>query len=230
VDAAVTPRLILTGQPQHHRPNISARRLTTRAPARDSRASVGGRCRDGTARSWRGDDQPRRSQPVGWQHPGEPDQPCPVRPHQPRMNARPLTQGDRELMAQHQDLGALLPRPGSDRHRLPPLDGARYLRDSAVPILIEAVIATGRRWSGRQQPSRQGISSTVPSPRRTSAMPWPVDFGHAVDKNCLLEDKSGSEVARVAVRQDAFPDQPVDRGTPLFLGIAVGAVGVGEEA
>jgi hypothetical protein len=35
------------------------------------------------------------------------------------MNARPLAQGDSELMAQYQDLGVLLPRlpPGQAQHR-----------------------------------------------------------------------------------------------------------------
>jgi hypothetical protein len=37
-------------------------------------------------------------------------QPRPVRPRQPGMRLRPLTLGDSELMAQHQDLGVLPPR------------------------------------------------------------------------------------------------------------------------
>ena len=50
-------------------------------------------------------------------------QPRPVRPRQPRMNARPLTQGHRELMAQHQDLSFLPPRlpprqPSTDTARV----------------------------------------------------------------------------------------------------------------
>ena len=38
MDAAVAPRLILTGQSQHHRPNITARRRTSDAAAADGRA------------------------------------------------------------------------------------------------------------------------------------------------------------------------------------------------
>jgi hypothetical protein len=38
VDAAVAPRLILPGQSQHHRPDITAHRRTSGRPRRDSRA------------------------------------------------------------------------------------------------------------------------------------------------------------------------------------------------
>ena len=58
----------------------------------------------------RSNDQPQPGQAPGWQRPGEQGQPRPVRPRQPRMNARPLAQGDSELMAQYQDLGVLPPR------------------------------------------------------------------------------------------------------------------------
>ena len=56
------------------------------------------------------DDQPHRGEALDRQRPGEQRQPRPVRPRQPRMSPRPLAQGDRELMAQHQDLGVLPPR------------------------------------------------------------------------------------------------------------------------
>jgi hypothetical protein len=103
VDAAVAPRLILTGQSQHHQPNITACRRTSGAaaprqphPAATNDAAMPPQDRGGS------DDQPR-----------------PVRPRQPRRNARPLAQGDSELMAQHQDLGVLPPRltPGQAQHR-----------------------------------------------------------------------------------------------------------------
>ena len=65
------------------------------------------------------DDQPQPGQAPGRQRPSEQRQPRPVRPRQPRMNARPLTQGHRELMAQHQDLSVLPPRlpPRQAQHR-----------------------------------------------------------------------------------------------------------------
>jgi hypothetical protein len=55
------------------------------------------------------DDEPHRGKAVYRQHPGQQCQPCAVRPCQPRMSLRPFTQGDRELMAQHEDLGVLPP-------------------------------------------------------------------------------------------------------------------------
>ena len=55
----------------------------------------------------RGYDQPQPGQALGRQHPGEQRQPRPVRPRQPRMSPRSLTQGHRQLMTQHRDLGVL---------------------------------------------------------------------------------------------------------------------------
>jgi hypothetical protein len=80
-----------------------------------------------------------------------------------------------------------------------------------------AFVQSGRRWSGRQQPGWRGISSAPPVVAAGNLpRPGPVDFGHTAGAICLREDESGSVVARVAVRQGAFRDQPVDRGTPLF--------------
>jgi hypothetical protein len=56
------------------------------------------------------DEEPHRGEAVHRQRPGQQRQPRPVRPCQPRMSPRPLTEGDRELMAQHEDLGILPPR------------------------------------------------------------------------------------------------------------------------
>jgi len=57
-----------------------------------------------------GDDEPHRGEALDRQRPGQRGQPCTVRPRQPRMSPRSFAQGDRELMAQHQDLGVLPPR------------------------------------------------------------------------------------------------------------------------
>jgi hypothetical protein len=68
----------------------------------------------------RGDDQPHPGEAVDGQRPGKQSQPRPVRPCQPRRGAGPFAQGDRELMAQHQDLGVLPPllpaRQPEERH------------------------------------------------------------------------------------------------------------------
>ena len=55
----------------------------------------------------------RRRRMSRCQRPGQQRQPCPVRPCQPRMSPRPLTQGDRKLMAQHEDLGIFHHDPGA---------------------------------------------------------------------------------------------------------------------
>jgi hypothetical protein len=56
------------------------------------------------------DDEPHRCEAVDRQRPGQQRQPCPIRPRQPRMSPRLLAEGDRELMAQHEDLGVFRPR------------------------------------------------------------------------------------------------------------------------
>ena len=63
--------------------------------------------------SARSDEQPHPGQPPGRHRPGGQREPRPVRPRQPGARLRPLTPGDSELMAQHQDLGVLPPRPGA---------------------------------------------------------------------------------------------------------------------
>ena len=60
--------------------------------------------------SARSDEQPHPGQPPGRHRPGEQRQPRPVRPRQPGARLRPLTPGDSELVAQHQDPGVLPPR------------------------------------------------------------------------------------------------------------------------
>jgi len=74
-------------------------------------ASTGGaRCRGAVASSCR-ERRSAASRAGGRrQRPGQQRQPRPVRPCQTRMSARPVTLGDRELMAQHQDLRVLPPR------------------------------------------------------------------------------------------------------------------------
>jgi hypothetical protein len=58
----------------------------------------------------RGDDQPHRGETVDRQRPGQQGKQRPVRPRQPGASPRPLTPGDSELVAQHEDLGVLPPR------------------------------------------------------------------------------------------------------------------------
>jgi hypothetical protein len=60
--------------------------------------------------SARGDEQPHPRQAPGRHRPGERRQPRPVRPRQAGACLWPLTLGDSELVAQHQDLGVLPPR------------------------------------------------------------------------------------------------------------------------
>ena len=98
-------------QPQHDRPYIAAHRrapgATAARPVRPAAADdVAMPSQDGAG----SDDEPHRGEALDRQRPGQQRQPCPVRPCQPRMSPRPLTEGDRELMAQHEDLGVLPPR------------------------------------------------------------------------------------------------------------------------
>ena len=58
----------------------------------------------------RGDDQLHRGETVDRQRPGHQGKQRPVRPRQPGTSPRPLTPGDSELAAQHEDLGVLPPR------------------------------------------------------------------------------------------------------------------------
>jgi hypothetical protein len=68
----------------------------------------------------RGDDQPHRGETVDRQRPGQQGKQRPVRPRQPGTSPRPLTPGDSELVAQHEDLGVLPPplpaRQAQQRH------------------------------------------------------------------------------------------------------------------
>jgi hypothetical protein len=112
--------------------------------------------------------------------------------------------------------------------------GCRGVPDEMICVVAAAAdtafVGSGRRWSGRQQPGWQGILFDGPIVAAGNLpRPGPVDFGHAAGKICPLEDESCSVVARVAVSQSAFRDQPAERGTPLFLGVVMGAVGVGEK-
>ena len=62
----------------------------------------------------------------------------PVRPRQPRMSPRPLAQGHRELMAQHQDLGVLPPRlpPRQAQHRHGPGHDEEHQLQAHKPKII----------------------------------------------------------------------------------------------
>ncbi len=121
VDPPVSPRLVLSGQPQHQRPHLAMGcRAPGAAPARQPRppaaddVAVPAQYRAGS------DDQPRRRQALRWHRPREQCQPCAVRPRQTRMSTRPLALSHSELMAQHQDLGVLPPplppRQAQQRH------------------------------------------------------------------------------------------------------------------
>jgi hypothetical protein len=111
VDPPVTPRLVLTGQLQHHRSDIAAhRRPTGPSAARQARPPAAENVTMPAQDRGRGHDEPHRRQPLGWQRPGEHSRPRPVRPRQPGMSAGPLALDDSELMAQDQDLGVLPPR------------------------------------------------------------------------------------------------------------------------
>ena len=88
-------------------------------PGGTTAPSGGGRCRGASAKPWPGSRSAQLGQAPGRQRPGEQRQPRPVRAHQSRISSRPLTQGHRELMAQHHDLGFLPPPlpPRQAQHR-----------------------------------------------------------------------------------------------------------------
>jgi hypothetical protein len=96
-------------------------------------------------RGW-GHDQPQLGQAPGRQRPGEQRQPRPVRPRQPRMSPRPLTQGHRKLMTQHQDLGVLPPRlpPRQAQHRHDPGDDREGQLQAHKPNIIARQPEPGR--------------------------------------------------------------------------------------
>jgi hypothetical protein len=122
VDPAVTPRLVLPGQPQHRRPDMTVRRRAARldmtvrrwaagpALAREARpaaaADVAMPADDGA----RSHDRLRPGPALDGQRPGQRGRPCPVWLRHTRRHPRPLTLRDDELMGQHQDPGVLPPR------------------------------------------------------------------------------------------------------------------------
>ena len=111
MDPAVTPGFVLPGQPQHHRPHLAAcRRAPGTAPARQARPPSAQDVAVPPHDRARGHDAPHHRQALDRQRPSEHGQPRPIRPRQPGMSPGPLTLGDGELMAQHQDLGVLPPR------------------------------------------------------------------------------------------------------------------------
>jgi hypothetical protein len=111
VDPPVAPGLVLPGEPQYYRPHLAVRGwspgpATPRQVPPPAVDDVAMPAQDGA----RSDEQPHPGQPAGRHRPGEQRQPRPVQPRQPGARLRPLTLGDSELMAQHQDLGVLPPR------------------------------------------------------------------------------------------------------------------------
>jgi hypothetical protein len=111
VDTPVTPRLVLTRQPQHHRPDIAARRRTAGpASARHAHPTPAEDVTLPAQDRGRSHEQPHRGKAFDGQRPREQGQPGPVGPCQPGMRARLLALCDRELMAKDQYLGVLPPR------------------------------------------------------------------------------------------------------------------------
>jgi hypothetical protein len=107
--------------------------------------------------------QPRTEEaPMTSQRPGEQGQPRPVRPRQPRRNARPLAQGDSELMAQHQDLGVLPPRLPSAQaqHRQDTGDNEEDQLQAHKPKII------ARPPACKPATNRQARALTLWPPRR----------------------------------------------------------------
>ena len=88
-----------TARPSPTRPPQTRTSPTRNSPARPS-----------STRPSSSNEQPHPRQAPGRHRLGEQRQPRPVRPRQPGARPRPLTLGDSELVAQHQDLGVLLPR------------------------------------------------------------------------------------------------------------------------
>ena len=217
VDAAVAPRLILAGQSQHHRPNITARRRTSGATAaRQSRPAAADDVAMPPQDRGGGDDQPHRSQPVGWQRPGEQSQPRPVRPRQPRMNARPLAQGDSKLMAQHQDLGVLPPRlpTGQAQHRHGTGDNEEDQLQAHKPEIIARPLA----YKPRTNRHARALTPQHPGRKR----PGDISFRHpqpAGPPRTGLAVRAGSRPAPGAARDRqwrALPSSHV-RTRELFV-------------
>jgi hypothetical protein len=117
------------------------------------------------------DDQPNRCQLVGWQRPGEHGQPRPVRPRQPRMSPRPLAQGHRELMAQHQDLGVLPPRlpPRQAQHRYGPGDDEEDQLQAHKPNIIARRPEPDLPARHHSRDRADGVPQSTPRWRRFSA-------------------------------------------------------------
>jgi len=187
MDPPVSPRLVLPGQPQHHCPHPAMRcRAPGAAPARQPRPpaaddiAVPAQDRAGS------DDQPHRRQALRRHRPRKQRQPRPVRPRQPPMSARPLALGDRELMAQHKNLGVLLPPlpPRQAQQRPGTGDNQEDQLHAHKPKIIPR---PGRR--GTEQPAARGQRSIQPgdagfrhpqssarasrSRRDRHAPPWP---------------------------------------------------------
>ena len=88
------------------------------------------------------------------------------------MNARPLAQGDSELMAQHQDLGVLPPRlpPGQIQHRHGPGDDEEDQFQAHKPKII------ARPPACKPATSRHARALTLWPPRRIC--PGSMHFRH----------------------------------------------------
>ena len=125
------------------------------------------------------DDEPHRGKTVDRQRPGQQRQPCPVWPRQPRMSPRPLAQGDRELMAQHEDLGVFPPRLPARQ----PEQGHRTGDDQEDQLQAHKPRIIAPR-PGRHRPARHQMR------RRTDGevgciCPGGTDFRHAQSKGRL---------------------------------------------
>ena len=160
MDPPVSPRSVLPGQPEYHRPHLAMRcRATGAAPARQApppaadEVTVPAQDRAGS------DDQPHRRQAVRRHRLCKQRQPRPVRPRQPRTSARPVTLNHSELMAQHKDLGVLPPplppRQAQQRHST-----GDHQEDQLQAHKPKIVPRPGRR-RGAGQPTINGASGQV---------------------------------------------------------------------
>jgi hypothetical protein len=183
VDAAVTPRLVLPGKPQHHRPDLSVRcRAPGPALARPAQPPAADDVPAPPQDGARSDDQPHRGETVDRQRPSQQGKQRPVRPRQPGTSPRPLTPGDSKLVAQHEDLGVLPPglatRQAQQRHGtgndqedqlqahkpkiIPPPVGPRPAR--RMPNARPRSIGPLPRW--------HGFSATLRPGKMTRGRPW----------------------------------------------------------
>ena len=137
-------RLVLPGQPQHHRPHLAMRRREPGpAPARHARppaaddVAVPAQDRAGS------DDQPHRHQALRRHRPRQQRQSRPVRPRQTRMGARPLALCHSKLVAQHEVSRR------RESHPPPLAEPCGSLSAHTAPIVQPSGLTPNRQWANR---------------------------------------------------------------------------------